>query len=86
MDSRWKAFIGLIVFSFTTAFIWTATLIYRYGILPPNGLIIQMREDLEIMGIWAFLLDFIIFTFILRIILPNRWPSQRREEGDMRGS
>jgi hypothetical protein len=77
MDARWKSFIGLVVFGFTTAFIWTASLIYRYGILPPNILIISMQEDLEMLGIWAVLLDIIIFTFILKIIFPHRWPSKK---------
>tara|TARA_R100000900_G_scaffold100594_1_gene77935 strand:- start:387 stop:650 length:264 start_codon:yes stop_codon:yes gene_type:complete len=86
MDSRWKSFIGLVVFGFTTAFIWTATLIYRYGIQPPDTLLISMQEDLEQMGVWAVLLDIIVFGFILKIIFPHRFLSLKKEKGDMRGS
>ena len=86
MEARWKSFVALVTFAFTSSFIWSASLIYRYGILPPNVLIISMEADLETIGIWAFLLDFIIFTLLLKIVFPHRWIFHQEEKGDMRGS
>lgn len=72
MNHRWKSFIAMIVFSFTTAFFWMASIIWRVGgVAEPSQAVQIMQSDLESVGIIAFLFDLIILCLILNMIRPS---------------
>jgi len=75
MKNRWSSFIFLVVFSFTTAFIWMASIIYRVGgVADPQTTTKLMQDDLTNWGLLFTLFDIIIVLLILNIIRPlHRW-------------
>ena len=71
MNHRWKSFLIMVVFSFSTAFFWMASIIWRVrGVAEPSQATSLMQSDLESFGIIAFLFDLIILLLILNMIRP----------------
>tara|TARA_B100000427_G_C15249469_1_gene481497 strand:- start:391 stop:663 length:273 start_codon:yes stop_codon:yes gene_type:complete len=65
-----KAMFGLLVL-FQIAWTWTLSLYIRLGWVSPLVYLPQMIEDIENLGAWAFLLDFIVFLALYYIIKPH---------------
>lgn len=61
----------MVVFSFSTAFFWMASIIWRVrGVAEPSQATSLMQSDLKSFGIIAFLFDLIILLLIINIIRP----------------
>lgn len=71
MSPRWKSFLIMVVFSFSTAFFWMGSIIWRFrGVAEPSKVVTLMQSDLESIGVFAFLFDLIILILIFRILRP----------------
>ena len=71
MNHRWKSFLIMVVFSFSTAFFWMASIIWRVrGVAEPSQATSLMQSDLESFGIIAFLFDFQLMTIVMLLCLP----------------
>ena len=58
-----RATLGLLIL-FQIAWTWTLSLYIRLGWVSPLIYLPQMLRDIEYLGAWAFILDFIVFTAI----------------------
>ena len=65
-----RATLGLLIL-FQLAWTWTLSLYIRLGSVSPLIYLPQMIEDIENLGAWAFLLDFIVFLALYYIIKPH---------------
>ena len=60
-----------ILILFQIAWTWTLSLYIRLGAVSPVIYLPQMLEDIEKLGAWAFILDFIVFVAMYHIIKPH---------------
>jgi len=65
-----RATFGLLVL-FQIAWTWTLSLYIRFGASSPQLYLPQMMKDIEYLGAWAFLLDFIVFLALYFVIKPH---------------
>mgnify|MGYP003127054068 FL=1 len=65
-----KATVGFLIL-FQLAWTWTLSLYIRLGAVSPLIFLPQMLEDIENLGAWAFLIDFIVFLALYYIIKPH---------------
>ena len=75
-----KAMFGLLVL-FQIAWTWTLSLYIRLGWVSPLVYLPQMIEDIENLGAWAFLIDFIVFLALYYVIKPH-YQRLRDNKGD----
>ena len=75
-----KAMFGLLVL-FQIAWTWTLSLYIRLGWVSPLIYLPQMIEDIENLGAWAFLIDFIVFLALYYVIKPH-YHRLRDNKGD----
>ena len=75
-----KAMFGLLVL-FQIAWTWTLSLYIRLGWVSPLIYLPQMIEDIENLGAWAFLIDFIVFLALYYVIKPH-YQRLRDNKGD----
>tara|TARA_B110000444_G_scaffold247769_1_gene270815 strand:- start:464 stop:736 length:273 start_codon:yes stop_codon:yes gene_type:complete len=67
-----RATLGLLIL-FQIAWTWTLSLYIRLGWVSPLIYLPQMLRDIEYLGAWAFILDFIVFTALYFVIKPHLW-------------
>ena len=65
-----KATVGFLIL-FQLAWTWTLRLYIRLGAVSPLIFLPQMLEDIENLGAWAFLIDFIVFLALYYVIKPH---------------
>lgn len=65
-----KATVGFLIL-FQLAWTWTLSLYIRLGAVSPLIFLPQMLKDIENLGAWAFLIDFIVFLALYYVIKPH---------------
>tara|TARA_B100001778_G_scaffold80298_4_gene64977 strand:+ start:6005 stop:6277 length:273 start_codon:yes stop_codon:yes gene_type:complete len=75
-----RATLGLLIL-FQLAWTWTLSLYIRLGSVSPLIYLPQMIEDIENLGAWAFLIDFIVFLALYYVIKPH-YQRLRDNKGD----
>ena len=75
-----RATLGLLIL-FQLAWTWTLSLYIRLGWVSPLIYLPQMIEDIENLGAWAFLIDFIVFLALYYVIKPH-YQRLRDNKGD----
>ena len=64
-----KAILGILIL-FQISWTWTLSLYIRLGAVHPIYFLPQMQRDIEYLGYWAFLLDFIVFIALFFVLRP----------------
>ena len=67
-----RATLGLLIL-FQIAWTWTLSLYIRLGWASPLIYLPKMMRDIEYLGAWAFILDFIVFISLYFVIKPHLW-------------